>query len=161
MSTPSGRPSTITPDQNPQSPHIIPSDWDSICSEPPLLITTDIHFILLPPTKDTTTETSDETLHKNSVKPFSVCTLTLVHKDAANILPVPLLSAPATCKNRTQFKSLNIHSIFRCHQFRNQKHLIVTTNESLINSGLLSSTVGSFATIADPPKGKPIKKRRR
>ena len=34
------------------------------------------------------------------------------------------------------------------------------TNASLANSGLLPSTIVSFATIANPYKGKPIKKRR-
>ena len=30
----------------------------------------------------------------------------------------------------------------------------------MVNSGLLPSTIGSFTTIANPAKGKPIKKRR-
>ena len=34
------------------------------------------------------------------------------------------------------------------------------TNASLVNSGLISSTIGSCATIANPSKGKPIKNRR-
>ena len=67
MATHSGCPSTITPDNNPQPPHIIPSYKDSICYEPPLPITTDIQPVPPPPTEDPTTEPSGETLHKNSV----------------------------------------------------------------------------------------------
>ena len=36
MDTPSSRPSTITPNPTPQSPHIIPKDEESISSQPPL-----------------------------------------------------------------------------------------------------------------------------
>ena len=38
--------------------------------------------------------------------------------------------------------------------------MTASTNASLVNSGLLSSTIGYFATITNPAKGKPIKKRR-
>ena len=72
----------------------------------------------------------------------------------------PPLSTPAQCENRTQFESLNLHRIFGCRQFRNQKHITAETNASLVNLGLLPSNIGSFATIYNPPKGKPIKKRR-
>ena len=89
MATPSGRPSTITPAHNPQYLNIIPSDEDYICTEITLPITTQINYILPPPTKDPTTEPSYETLHKNSIEPLSIRTINLVHNDATNILPVP------------------------------------------------------------------------
>ena len=89
MATTSGLPSTVTPSDNPQSPHIIPSDEYSICSEPPPHITTEITPVPLPPTEDPTTEPSDEILQKNSIEPLSICTLNIVHKDATNIPPVP------------------------------------------------------------------------
>ena len=95
MATPSGRPSTITPAHKPQSPHIIPSDDDYICSETPLPITTDIQRVTPPPTKDPTTEPSDEAIHKNSAEPFSIHTLNLVHKDTTNVPSVPPSSKPA------------------------------------------------------------------
>ena len=57
----------MTPADNPQSAHIIPSDEYSICSEPPLAITTAIKPVPLTPTEDPNTEPSYETLHKNSI----------------------------------------------------------------------------------------------
>ena len=123
-------------------------------------ITTDIQSLPTPPTKDTTTETSNKTLHKKSVEPLYILTLNIVHKEATNIPSVPPSSTPAPCKNRTQFESLNFHRIFWYHQFWNQKYLTAETNTSLINSGLLLSNIGSFATISNPPKGKPINNRR-
>ena len=85
MATPSGRPSTITSSDNLQSPHFIPSDKDYICYEPPLPMTTDIQHVPLPPTEDTATEPSDETLHKNYVKPLSISTINIVQKYATNL----------------------------------------------------------------------------
>ena len=151
---------TITPANNPQSPHIIPLGEDSILSETPLPITTDIQYLPLTPTKDTTTEPSYENLNKNSVEPLSIHTLNLVHKDAKNLLPVPPSTTPAPSKNRTQFESLNLQRIFGCRRFRNQNHPTAVTNANLFNPGLLPYTIGSFATTANPPNRKPIKKRR-
>ena len=62
-------------------------------------------------------------------------------------------------QNRTQCESLNLHRIFRCCQFRNQDHLTAETNASLVNSGIILSTIVSFATISNPSNVKPIKKR--
>ena len=81
VATPSGRPSTITPANNHQYPHLITSDEDSICTEPPLPITTYIQPVPLPPTEYPTTEPRYKTLHKNSAEPLSIRTLNLVHKD--------------------------------------------------------------------------------
>ena len=158
--TPSGRPSTITPELTHQSPHIIPSDDESITYQ------TSLSASLKSDNKPQSlinikaNEPSDALLHKNSVEPLSLRTLNLVHKDASNLPHIPPSSTPAPCENRTQFESLNLHRIFGCRQFRNQKHLTAATNASLVNSGLLPSTIGSFTKIANPEKGKPIKKRR-
>ena len=111
-------------------------------------------------TKITATYTRNATLHKNSVEPLSIRTLNLVHRDAKNLSPIPPSLAPVPCDNRTQFESLNIHRIFGCRQFRNQNHLTTATNESLVKSGLLPSTISSLDTIANNTKGKPIKKQR-
>ena len=100
-------------------------------------------------------------LRKNLVEPLSLCTLKLVHKDASNLPHIPPSSKPAPCENRTQFESLNLHGIFGCRQFRKQKDLTAATNASLVNYGLLPSTIGSIATIANPAKVKPMKKRRK
>ena len=150
----------VTHPNNTQSPHIIPSDEDSISSEPPLPITTDIQPLPPPPTKDPTTEPSDETLHKNSVEPLSVRTINLVQNDATNIPLVPPSSTLAPCEIRIQFKFLNLNKIFGCCWFCNQNYLTKATSANLVNSGLLLSTIGSFATISNSTKRKPIKKRR-
>ena len=157
--TPSGRPSIINPEPTPQSPHIIPSYEDSISSQASLPPSIYIGCLPQPSTKIKPTEPSDATLHKNSVEPLSISTLNLVHRDAINLLHIPPSSATSPCENKTQFESLNINRIFGCRQFRSKKHLTAATNASLVNSGLLPSTIGSFATIASPTKGNPIKKR--
>ena len=139
------------PNPNTLFHHIISSSTLNLLSLPPSIY---IKCLPQPPTKVPPTEPSNETLHKNSVEPISIRTLNMVHKGATNIPPVPHLSKPAPCKNSTQFKSLNIHIIFGCGKFRNQKHHTVSTNEIIVNSGLIPSTIGSFSTIANPPKGK-------
>ena len=101
----------INPADNHQYPNLIPPDEDYICTEPPLPIIIDIQPVPLPPNDDTTTEPSDETLHKSSVEPLSICTLNLVHKYATNLPPVPMSSTTAPCKNRTKFEALNLHMI--------------------------------------------------
>ena len=160
MATYSGRPSTITPEPTPQSTHIIPSDEDSISSQPPLPPSIDIYCLPQPLTKVPPTEPSDATLNNNSIEPLSIRTLNLVHRYATNLPPLHLSSTPAPCDNQKQFESLNLHHIFGCRQVRNQRHLPTATNPSLVNSGLLPSTIVSFAAISNPPKGKTIKKRR-
>ena len=67
MDTPSGRPSTITPDPTTQSPHIIPSDEDSISHKPPLPPSIDTHCLPYTSTNVPPTEPSNGNLHKNSI----------------------------------------------------------------------------------------------
>ena len=160
MATPSGLPSTTTPAQKPQSPHINTSDEEYISSQPLLPTSIDINYIPQPLTKVPPTEPSNTTLKKNSIEPLSTRTLNLVHKDAANICPIPPSSRLASCKNKKRFESLNIHCIFGCRKFRNQKHLTSATNTSIVNSSLLPSTIGYFATTANSTKGNTIKKQR-
>ena len=62
IATPSGRPSKINLTDNHQFPHLITSDEDYICTESPLPINTDIQPVAPHPTKDPTTDPSDETL---------------------------------------------------------------------------------------------------
>ena len=158
MATTSGRTSKITPEPKPWSPHIIPSDNESISSQTSLLPSSNSdnkpqHLIEIK-----ASEPSDAILHNNSVKPLYIRTLNLFNKDANNLPPIPPLPIPAPCENITQFESLNLHHIFGCRKFRNQKHLTAATNASLVNSGLLPYTIVSFVTIANPAKGKPINK---
>ena len=144
ISTLSVRPSTITTAQTPQSPHIIPSYEESIYYQPPLPPSIDINCLPQPSTKVPYTEPSDATLHKNSIEPRSIRTLNLVHREYTNLPPIPPPLTAEPCENRTQFKSLNLHRIFGCMQFRNQKHRSSATNASLVNPGLIS-----FDTIAE------------
>ena len=95
ISTTSSRPYMVNTPDNLQSPNIIPSYEDYIRSELPLPITTDIQPLPMYPTNDTTTETSDETLHKKYLEPLSIRTLNLVHNKDTNIKPVPPSSTPA------------------------------------------------------------------
>ena len=103
IATPSGRPSTITPDPTHQSPHIIPSDYESITSQ------TSLHPYLQsdnqtkPLINIKASEPSDALLHNNLVKPLSICTLKLVHKDASNLPHIPPSSTHAPFEHRTQF----------------------------------------------------------
>ena len=95
MTTPSGRPSTITPEPTPQSPHIIPADEESISyqnSLPPYL---NIDCLPQPSTKIKPTEPSDETIHKNSFEPIFIRNINLVHRDAINLPPTPPYLTPA------------------------------------------------------------------
>ena len=158
MATTSDRPSTITPELPSQLPHITPSDEDSISSQPPLPHSIDIECLAQTLTKVPPIETSDATLHKNSIEPLSIRILNLVHIDVTNLPPIPPSSTPAPCNNQTQFEYLNLHCIFGCRQSRNQKHLTAATIAILENLGLLPSIIGSFATISKNPKGKTIKK---
>ena len=160
MATPSGRPSIITPEPTPQSYHIIPSDEESISYQNSLPPYINIDCLTQPSTKITPTEPSNATLHKNSVKPLSIRTLNLVHRDSSNLPPIPPSLTPAPCENRTKFKSLNIHRIFGCRQFRNQNNLTAATNAIMVNSGLFPSTIGSFSKMSNTPKGKRINWRR-
>ena len=140
METPSGRPSTINPEPRPQSTHITPSDDKSISSQTPLLPSLNSDNQPQPPIKIKSSDPKYTILQKNSVETLSIRTLNLVYKDANNLPPIPSLSTTAPCENITQFESLNLHRIFVCRQFRDQKHLTVETNETLVNSVLIPKT---------------------
>ena len=107
MATPSGRPSTITPEPTHQSPHIIPSDDESIKSQTSLLPSLQSNNQPQPLINIKASEPSDAILNKNSVEPLSLRTLKLVCKGASNLHPIPPSSTPAPCENRTHFDSLN------------------------------------------------------
>ena len=119
MATPSGRPYTIIPEPKNQSPHIIQSDDESIASQTALLPSLHSDNQPQPLIKINASEPSNAILHKKLVEPLSILTLDLVNKDATKLPPIPLLSTPAPCENRTQFEYLNLHRIFGCKPFRN------------------------------------------
>ena len=138
MATPSGFPSTINPKTTHQSPHIIPSDEESISYQSSLPPSIDIYCLPKSLTKTRLTETSDATLHKNYVERLYIFTLNIVHRYSINLHPIPSSSTLSPCENRTYFESLNLHRIFGCRKFCNKNHITAATNASLVNSGLLS-----------------------
>ena len=99
IATPSGRPSTITPDTKTQFPHIIPSDEDSISYQPPLSPSIYIDCLPQPSAKVPPTEASNATLQKNSIETLYIRTLNMFHIDATNLPPTPPSSTPAPCNN--------------------------------------------------------------
>ena len=110
------------------------------------------------PTEEPTTEPSDETFQTSSSEHLSTRNLHLLHLDVSNLTYVPPSSTSAPYENITQFESLNLRRIFGCRRFRNQKQLTEATNTSLLNFDIFPSTIASFATIPNPPKGKVLKK---
>ena len=67
MATLYGRPYMITPEPTPQSPHIIPSDKESISYKPPIPPSIDIDCIPQPSTRVPPNKPINATLHKNSI----------------------------------------------------------------------------------------------
>ena len=87
--------------------------------------------------------------------------LNKLHLNPANIPDVRPCNTPAACENRTTFDTLKLHKIFGCRRFRNQQHLAQSSaNAKLISTGELPVNLGSFATITNPPAGKPSRRRR-
>lgn len=162
VSTPSGRPSTtIEPTTTPI--HLIPSDDDSVQLPP----SSDEESPSPPgapvspsPTASETPLTDDE-LAVNTAAPLTSRTLGALHHDPTSLPAVPPAYTAAPCESRTTFDTLAIHKIFGCRRFRNQRHVTDASNANLIHTGELPPTLGSFATIPNPPRGKPIKTRRR
>ena len=101
METTSGRPFTITPEPKHQSPHIVPSDDESITSQTSLLPSLHSDNQPQPLINIKSSEPSDALLHKNLVEPLSILTLNIVHKDASKLPPIPPSSTPTPCENRT------------------------------------------------------------
>jgi hypothetical protein len=104
---------------------------------------------------------SDKELIASTRLPLSPRLLRAIHSDPATLPPVPPYATPAAAGSRTTFDSLKLHRKFGCRRFRNQEHITsASSNAKLINTGVFPSTIGDFATITNPPRGKPIKKRR-
>jgi hypothetical protein len=100
---------------------------------------------------------SDEELVKSSAEPISNKVLTSLHSDPTNLPPVPPSQTPGPAESRTVFDSLKLHRIFGCRRFKNQKHVIAaSSNATLLKCGELPPTLGDFATINKPDKGKPL-----
>eukprot|EP00804_Cyclotella_cryptica_P009045 CCRYP_003142-RA/>CCRYP_003142-RA protein AED:0.35 eAED:0.14 QI:0/0/0/1/1/1/2/0/1801 len=88
--------------------------------------------------------------------------LKAIHNDPSRLPPIPPYATSSAIESRTTFDSLKLHRIFGCRRFRNQEHITSASfNAKLLPHGEYPSTIGDFATITNPPRGKQIKKRRR
>ena len=97
-----------------------------------------------------------------STTPLSTRLLKTIHHNPTDLPPVPPSYTPGACETRTTFDALKLHKIFGCRKFRTQSHLISSSkNASLLAGGELPSTIGDFASITMPNRGKPITKRRK
>jgi hypothetical protein len=85
-----------------------------------------------------------------------------LHDNPTDLPDVRPCNTAAACENRHTFDTLKLHKLFGCRRFRNQQHLIASSdNAKLISTGELPPTLGAFATIPNPPAGKTIRKHRR
>lgn len=101
-------------------------------------------------------------LAKWTARPLSKRLLTALHHDPTNLPDITPAYTPGACERRTQFNGLKLHKIFGCRKFRTQSHLIAASkNASLLAGGELPATIGDFASITMPSRGKTIKKRRK
>ena len=98
----------------------------------------------------------------NSDSPLSSIMLKRLHHNPESLPPVRPANTSAACESRTVFDTLKLHKIFGCRRFRNQRHITAaSSNATLIHTGELPPTLGSFATIVNPPAGKTSRRRRR
>lgn len=112
------------------------------------------------PVPPTPIEQSD--LEATATKPLTKRILTAIHHNPRELPPVPPAYTAAACENRTTFDGLKLHKIFGCRKFKTQSHLIAASkNASLLAGGELPPTIGDFASITMPNRGKPITKRRK
>ena len=107
------------------------------------------------------TPITDAELSTNTAQPLTSQNLSLIHHNPSTLPLVPPSTTPAPCESRTSFDSLCLYKIFGCRKFRNQQHVTDAANAHLINTGPLPPTLGSFATIPNPPSGKSLRRRRK
>jgi hypothetical protein len=130
---------------------------------PPPIQTPDSPDDSLPPDADTIAVSGEE-LTASASKPLTKRMLHAIHDNPSNIQPVPVPPqyTPAPSEHATTFDSLRLHHIFGCRRFKNQLHITsASQNAELIRCGKMPTTIGDFTTINNPPKGKPLKKRRK
>jgi hypothetical protein len=105
---------------------------------------------------------SDQELLNTTKQSLPARLIKALHLDPDNLPPIPPYATPSPSETRTKFDPLTLHRIFGCRRFRNQEHVTsASLNGQLLHSGEFPTTIGDFATITNPPRGKPIKKRRR
>ena len=105
---------------------------------------------------------SDEEALADAAEPLTPAVLSTVHDSPAELPDVRPCNVPAPCESRVDFDNLTLHRIFGCRRFRNQRHVTAASaNAKLVHGGELPPTLGAFTTITNPPKGKPLRKRRK
>eukprot|EP00956_Cyclotella_meneghiniana_P015761 scaffold24459_cov75-Cyclotella_meneghiniana.AAC.2 len=115
-----------------------------------------------PPTTPEPSVISDDELIAASSEPISTNTLQKLHHNTDSLPPVPPANTPGPAEQRTTFDPLKLHRIFGCRRFRNQQHVLAASaNAKLVKQGELPATIGDYATINKPDKGKPLTKSRK
>jgi hypothetical protein len=116
-----------------------------------------------PSSSDPPTIPSDDDSPQQTSLPLSPSIFKSLHHDPSNLPSIPPSSVAAPCEHRTEFDPLKLHRIFGCKQsYRHQQHITAaSSNASLLSTGSRPTTIGDYTTIPRPPKGKPIRKRRK
>eukprot|EP00804_Cyclotella_cryptica_P030371 CCRYP_011900-RA/>CCRYP_011900-RA protein AED:0.20 eAED:-0.11 QI:0/0/0/1/1/1/3/0/1923 len=119
-----------------------------------------------PPTDPATVSTEslhipDKDLLTTTSTPLPIRLLKSIHHDTSNLPSIPPYATPSATESRTTFDTLKLHRIFGCRRFRNQEHITsASLNAKLIKTGDFPPTIGDFATLTNPPRGKPLTRRR-
>lgn len=115
-----------------------------------------------PSSSNSPTVPSDEDILQQASSPLPPSILKSLHHDPSQLPSIPPSSVAAPCEHRTEFDPLKLHRIFGCKQYRNQHHITAaSSNASLLSTGSRPATIGDYTTLPRPPKGKPIRKRRK
>ncbi|KAL7459292.1 hypothetical protein ACHAWC_010958 [Mediolabrus comicus] len=115
-----------------------------------------------PSPSDPPTVPSDDDSPQQASLPLPPSIFKSLHHDPSNLPSIPPSSVAAPCEHRTEFDPLKLHRIFGCKQYRHQQHITAaSSNASLLSTGPRPTTIGDYTTIPRPPKGKPLRKRRK
>eukprot|EP00956_Cyclotella_meneghiniana_P032302 scaffold88129_cov23-Cyclotella_meneghiniana.AAC.1 len=152
----------------PDDPSDEDDDLDKISYHIPTPKTTSVPQVPTQPTTPSATASPEPTvieqsdLEASASKPLTKRIMDAIHHNPRDLPPIPPSYTPAACENRTTFDALKLHKIFGCRKFRTQSHLIsASKNASLLAGGEFPPTIGDFASITMPARGKPITKRRK
>ena len=166
---PTDGPNIIEPDTVPPAdsvPALLPVDDASLSSSASSTVDVEAHDSTIPHENENvippTVTISDDELRTNTRVALTPAHLASIHHDVHALPPVPPSATPAPCESRKTFESLRLHRIFGCRRFRNPRHLTDSAAQAeLVHTGELRPTLGDFATIPNPARGKPIKKHRK